>query len=191
MAKSVRYLIIGLVVFVIASGTLAVLCYLESDEKAVIDGQIGLLTPQIIAFNNRYNQLPQIQKEKDELERHFANFVAYLPAKSDLDEHNLPRLLSDFVRQASCVSGATEFFDGDAQGIGGSGYRDFSRKIVRTTISGNFNQVRDFMDIIETHQQLMQIDSFSMAPTGSDIDNARELRVQVDISLFYYDRKSR
>lgn len=192
MSKSIRNLIIGLVVFVICSAVLGILCYLELDQQATLQVQIDSLQPDIDRYNAKIATRERIAREKDAVEQHFANFVAYLPAKDDLDEHKLPKLIDEFLDQSGCTATNVSYSEGSKDLIQG-GYTDFSRKVVNISdLRGNFNQVRDLMDFIETYKQLLRIEKFSMDPIGGTplIEEQTALRVSLTISLYYYDKKS-
>ncbi len=190
MSKSIRNLIIGLVIFVVCSAVLGILCYLQLDEQATLQVQIDGLQPDIDRFNAKIATRDRIAREKDAVEQHFANFVAYLPAKDDLDEHKLPKLIDEFLDRSGCSATNVSYSEGSKDL---TGYEDFSRKVVNISdLTGNFNQVRDLMDFIETYVQLLRIEKFSMDPMNGNplIEEQTALRVSLTISLYYYDKKS-
>ncbi len=191
MSKSIRNLIIGLVVFVICTAVLGILCYLEFDQQAQLDKEIRALDPTISQYTARIQQREKIAADKQAIDTNFSQFVTILPAKDNLDEHKLPSLMNGFLETSGCNATSIRYSEGDRDLVGGK-FTDFSRKVVDITdLTGNFNQIRELMDLIEKDGQLLRIDRFTMdkSAAGNLIQEQTPLRVSMQISLYYYDKK--
>jgi len=193
MSKDLRNTLLAAVFFVLVCSGIGYWAYDVNTEleqvtqenaglQAAIDELQKAASPKVIEL---------LQKELDDIEKNFKEYVKILPSEDVATEENLLRAVQKYVTESNVT-----YSDYTSRRAGGKA--EFEELAVSLRCEGTFDQFVSFLNLLERHESFLRVNSFSASVSktvlaasgaGGNFGGGRDiltLGLNIEISTYRY-----
>jgi len=190
MSKDLRNTLIAVALFIALAG---VMIYFVTDTQDQLDGvqkENSELEDKIKQNNDYIKKAPALQRQLNELNANFRDYVKILPSAEVATEQRLLRTVQAYADAAQIQLQELSQRDAAGKKGGGSKMGEFQEVSVNFRIDCDFDSFVRFLNLLERHEQFMKVNSFSVNPSANtrivDGKEIIDLGVQIEVTTYKY-----
>ena len=205
MTKELQMIVVAAVIFVLITGGLAYWAMTISDEVAIKDGEIAAIKGKIDAADKEIKKKPDLEAEKEALDKHIARYVTILPPPEVASKQSFLRMVQEKCERSQLNAKSIVFVEPKAVRGG--------PKKGKAAVAPGFNEVKvdieaistydeflRFLNSVERHETFLRVNTFSCRvipfdedegpKEGEDGEIVWKLDIRLQVSTFTYQAKS-
>lgn len=205
MTKELQMIVVAAVIFVLITGGLAYWAMTISDEVAIKDGEIAAVKGKIEAADKEIKKKPDLEAEKEALDKHIARYVTILPPPEVASKQSFLRMVQEKCERSQLNAKSIVFVEPKA-------VRGAPKK-GKATVAPGFNEVKvdieaistydeflRFLNSVERHETFLRVNTFSCRvipfdedegpKEGEDGEIVWKLDIRLQVSTFTYQAKA-
>lgn len=206
MTKELQMIVVAAVIFVLITGGLAYWAMTLSDEVALKEGEIAAVQQKINAADKEIKKKPDLEAEKEALDKHIARYVTILPPPEVASKQSFLRMVQEKCERSQLNAKSIVFVEPKAK-------RGSKKKGAKAAVAPGFNEVKvdieavstydeflRFLNSVERHETFLRVNSFSCRVIPFDADEGPKeneegeivwkLDIRLQVSTFTYQGKA-
>ena len=189
MSKDLRNTLIAVAIFIALAGVLIYVVSNTQDQLDQVTKENADLKEQIKQNEDYCKKAPQLQKQLQELDANFRDYVKILPSAEVATEERLLRTVQNYAEGAQIrMEELTQRTSAGKKGGGKMG--EFEEVSVDFRIDCDFDSFVRFLNLLERHEQFMRVNSFSVNPAATprvvEGKEVIDLSVSIQVSTYKY-----
>lgn len=205
MTKELQMIVVAAVIFVLITGGLAYWAMTLSDEVALKEGEIAAVQQKINAADKEIKKKPDLEAEKEALDKHIARYVTILPPPEVASKQSFLRMVQEKCERSQLNAKSIVFVEPKAKRA--------VRGKKKPTVAPGFNEVKvdieaistydeflRFLNSVERHETFLRVNTFSCRvipfdedegpKEGDDGEIVWKLDIRLQVSTFTYQGKA-
>ncbi len=205
MTKELQMIVAAAVIFVVITGGLAYWTMTISDEVAIKDGEIAAIQGKITAADKEIKKKPDLEAEKEALDKHIARYVTILPPPEVASKQSFLRMVQEKCERSQLNAKSIVFVEPKAvRGRPKKGAKivapGFNEVKVDIEAISTYDEFLRFLNSVERHETFLRVNTFSCRvipfdedegpKEGQDGEIVWKLDIRLQVSTFTYQAKA-
>ena len=179
-----KLMIVLIILFIIAFGVIAALCYYRWNDNKKLDEEIGSVQQEIKLMEIKKETITELRRKRRQRVEAINELTKILPTEDEAEYSVFLRLLREFAK-ASGVS-VTDLLRPTEVPEPGMPIIRYKFQLV---VEGTFPQFVSFLNQIERHTRFLRVDSFEVAnmSAGPIWPETPEKKIRLQITTYTYN----